>query len=57
MRQTPQQWADEGLLKYGNGAEAWLRRWKVNWYGDNAMQTLLDEAIEIVKVQIEWTSI
>lgn len=41
-------WAEEGMRKYGVGAAAWLRRWKVNCQHNQEDLRVLDRAIEIV---------
>lgn len=45
---TAEAWAEEGQRKYGAGAIAWLRRWKVNCENSPADLKELDEAIAIL---------
>ena len=46
--QTAEQWADEGIAKYGSGAAAWIGRWMVNCSDYPADLEQLDEALKII---------
>lgn len=48
MRQTAEQWAEEGRRKYGTGAVAWLGRWKVNFQDYPEDLAVLDQAIALL---------
>ncbi len=46
---TPEDWANEGIAKYGDGAEDWLRRWMVNCQNHPDEIAELEGAIQIVR--------